>query len=784
MCRGNYTNTEKVHVFSFPRNEALREKWIRAIPRANFTPTPFTKVCSKHFLKQEILWSVTEQDSRTGQIVTMKLKKPRLHSDAIPSQFPNCPHYFSKPSTSRKSRDEKRVSIDQVNFLKALQESREEYAIYQKSISYKNYDDLLTVLNSFRIPEGWTKTIDKEKVTIFKLTYVPGPVVTYAVIINNKLKVETFLYGKEMSIPNLKTPFTSNNLNEIKDVLQALDEPVSESLQNNNDNKKLILNHVTNIIDHLNKDKEDTHLSFISEQLKLQTIPKERYRYSANTMVISSIMFTISPHAYKYFRHSGCIILPHPETIKSVCNSYLSDPAAEDKQSLQKYARDIYKFLDDDDKYVVLLVDEIHIQPYVDYKGGNIVGSSCNSNLLATSAVAFMITSIKSNFKEVIHISPTSKLNHEVLFTFIKTVINNLEEIGFRVFCVVSDNNAINSKAMNNFSRNKNLSIVYPHPFDNSRPLFYLFDCVHLLKCVRNNWLNSKPDQILTYPDFETGDQKNAMFHALKTLHNLEHDKLLKFGYSLNLKALHPSNLERQNVKLALKVFNPFVVQALLHFGSNIEGSKDTANFIDIILTWWKIVNVKTPLKGKRLNDIYQEPITATNLKDPKLTFLEKMLKWLETWKAGNFSHKLSTQTHTALYHTIYGMLEISKYCFNELKMNYVLLGKLQTDPLEHRFGKYRQLAGGQYHISLRQLYESEKRLRIQSLLTLKSRFFGTIHIDRFCDDECYNVNVLEVQQEHSFIPNIDVDVATVERVKKEEMPVVTYLAGYCCYIV
>ena len=64
------------------------------------------------------------------------------------------------------------------------------------------------------------------------------------------------------------------------------------------------------------------------------------------------------------------------------------------------------------------------------------------------------------------------------------------------------------------------------------------------------------------------------------------------------------------------------------------------------------------------------------------------MLNWLDVWKLGNFSHRLTSQTHAALSHTIYGMIEVTKFCFEELKMKYVLYGKFQTDLLEHRFGK------------------------------------------------------------------------------------------------
>lgn len=45
-CRGNYKNGSKVRIFRFPKDEELRQKWIRAIPRENFLPTENTRVSS------------------------------------------------------------------------------------------------------------------------------------------------------------------------------------------------------------------------------------------------------------------------------------------------------------------------------------------------------------------------------------------------------------------------------------------------------------------------------------------------------------------------------------------------------------------------------------------------------------------------------------------------------------------------------------------------------------------------------------------------------------------
>lgn len=107
--------------------------------------------------------------------------------------------------------------------------------------------------------------------------------------------------------------------------------------------------------------------------------------------------------------------MPHPDTLKSICNSFLTDPTLEERQSFLLYAKNVYKYLKDHQKHMILLMDEIHIKPYMDYKGGNIVGTAAKSATLANSAFTFMISSALSDFKEVVHISPISKIDHNML---------------------------------------------------------------------------------------------------------------------------------------------------------------------------------------------------------------------------------------------------------------------------------------------------------------------------------------------------------------------------------
>lgn len=107
--------------------------------------------------------------------------------------------------------------------------------------------------------------------------------------------------------------------------------------------------------------------------------------------------------------------------------------------------------LKDDQRFVTVMVDEIDIKPYFEYKGGNTTRAALNSNEAANCALVFMVRSLKCKFKEVAHIVPVHRLDAEFLHKMLKDLICGLEKIGYRVVCVVSDNNSVNRKAMSHF---------------------------------------------------------------------------------------------------------------------------------------------------------------------------------------------------------------------------------------------------------------------------------------------------------------------------------------------
>lgn len=92
--------------------------------------------------------------------------------------------------------------------------------------------------------------------------------------------------------------------------------------------------------------------------------------------------------------------------------SFNTNPSSENTDlNFLHYISQKVSYLEDKDKLVTLMIDEIHLREYVEYKGGNIVGLSYNNNDCTSSAHVFMIKSVLSKFKDVVHILPVKTLS-------------------------------------------------------------------------------------------------------------------------------------------------------------------------------------------------------------------------------------------------------------------------------------------------------------------------------------------------------------------------------------
>ena len=476
-------------------------------------------------------------------------------------------------------------------------------------------------------------------------------------------------------------------------------------------------------------DQEET-FNFLAEQLRLFTVPPNRRRFSVETLILAFTLFHKSNACYTELQNTLC--LPSKRMLRDISSNLSVNAGAQCEIYLEKKAT----LLKQHEKLVNLQLDEIHIKPKISYQAGQIVGSADNQKEEAATRIqAFMISSIMSKNKDIVSLVPVAKMTGDYLFELITKVIINVTNAGFTVNSVISDNNVINRKAFMLLSKTNSLQSYFLNPVNNSR-IYILFDSV--LKCIRNNWLNMKSnDKTFGFPDIDNCNLiHKASFYTLDKLYEMEKGSTIKKAYMLNYKSIHPHSIERQNVKLALRIFHVNNAAALRTLGPHNETLSNwqgTALFIDYILKFWNIFNVKTTVEGihKRLPDC--DPIRSIN--SHQMIWMAKFVSWLQSWKLYSMNHPnsfLTNETFIALSHTVKTVLVMIPDLLQHHNLKYILLSKFQTDNLEGRFGLYRQLSGCNYLVSVKDVMYSERKLKIKGLLRLFSSSKGVLTVSDF----------------------------------------------------
>ena len=126
----------------------------------------------------------------------------------------------------------------------------------------------------------------------------------------------------------------------------------------------------------------------------------------------------------------------------------------------------------------------------------------------------------------------------------------------------------------------------------------------------------------------------------------------------------------------------------------------------------------------------------------------------------------LTAQTTLANEVTFAGMANLATYLMEYKGMSKVLLGKFSSDPIEKRFGQFRQLSGANFFISVRQLLDAEKRIRILSLI--RDGKLGFTGADKL-DGDTVAKNAVDFELE----PVNELHISEVDQAK------LYYVAGY-----
>ena len=220
-------------------------------------------------------------------------------------------------------------------------------------------------------------------------------------------------------------------------------------------------------------------------------------------------------------------------------------------------------------------------------------------------------------------------------------------------------------------------------------------DIVHLIKSIINNLLNNKR---FIFPAF-TFEKFNDLINGQsgKISWELLHDTYekgctlqanLRKAPRLNLKVLHPGN-NKESLPLALAIVHETTTAAIeSYFPEN------SADFLRLLIIWCIISNSKTQF-------LPNNPLgNAAIIGDYNPNFLRSFTAWVAKWQNEEIpcfeTLTLTKQTSSVLTINFLCHAALIEELLDE-GYRYILTSRFQSDPIETRFGQYRQMSGGRF---------------------------------------------------------------------------------------
>ena len=449
-CRGNYDLLSKRRIFKLPRLDPERQRWLAVIPpRKDFNVANAKSffICEKH-------WPQNPPMKKLPGGTTRPAVAPSIFD--VPASCLPTPQIPPRPAKQVDKQLDVFMARDRIKSFSEFLPDKKLHKEYNNVVITRRSDRcaFLFMSSDFRECE-MTVLVENKSTLCSPLTcfaYKSGIRVPLGTILNpnNGLSSYSQFYAVVHTCFNYKIPL-DKVLKKVVTVLQA---------QETEDKKK------------------GKKIDFIINNLKL--LVNKNFTVKDYCFAVGSF-----PHCnYEVLREY--LVLPSRRKLQAVVTSVnVKDILSKTFAKLQKPQQ----------KNVVLLVDEMKIRPTVAFSGGVLSGMAKNDhNAKATSMLCVMSKCLHRGPSIMVSVTPVHKLTASFQFEVVKQAAMVVEQAGGTVLGSITDNHKINQLYCKMFDRpsESDYPATATHPLDNTRSWYLLFDTVHLLKCIRNNWISGE----------------------------------------------------------------------------------------------------------------------------------------------------------------------------------------------------------------------------------------------------------------------------------------------------
>jgi len=225
-------------------------------------------------------------------------------------------------------------------------------------------------------------------------------------------------------------------------------------------------------------------------------------------------------------------------------------------QLIKRRLEEEIKQLKPAEKFCTIMFDEMSIKPQVKFvrQVGRVIGKATLWNRkkhecapLANRLLCFVVTGLSTHYRIPVSYFLTRDLDGAQQLEVLKDTISKLEEIGFKVVRAVCDCISFNVKTFLELCGNE-IQPFIPHPCDPSRLLYISFDPCHVIKNLRNQFMDKKRAWI------NCGKRINS--DPIRILYAMQKNNMVKLVRYLSRKMVYPTPFEKMNVSRAVRLFS------------------------------------------------------------------------------------------------------------------------------------------------------------------------------------------------------------------------------------
>lgn len=386
---------------------------------------------------------------------------------------------------------------------------------------------------------------------------------------------------------------------------------------------------------------------------------------------------SVSPKAYRYLRKGNKIPLPAMSTLRKwVADFNMNEGILDDVLDIMKYKGESMSSME---KLAVICFDEIHLSPQVaiERREERVVGPHSRCQVVVARGLF-------KKWKQPVFYNYDQELTEQILFD----IIRKLHDIGYTVIAMTSDLGPSNKGLLGKLGiypfKKDSSRTSFQHPCDATMFIHVFLDIPHLIKLLRNHFLDSGI--------YVNGKLINAA--ALQRLLELNSGDL-KIVHKLTPLHLDVTGTQRQNVKLATQVFSSTNAAAIKRYGmqklmDECPNWSETADFLKLFNDWFDIFNSVCKFGTHPGLNAFGVNLTQQN------AILSDVTSIVQNMRVAGKKSLLPFQNgillSNASLRNLYEDLRIRCNSSDKESMSYILTNRLNQDVLENLFSYLRAM--------------------------------------------------------------------------------------------